>query len=53
MSENTQVLYNQKHRLISGENTITVTVDEKPAYVGVDPFVKMIDRDSGDNVIKL
>ena len=53
ISGDTTVLYNQKHKLISGENTITVTVDEKPAYVGVDPFVKMIDRDSGDNVIKL
>lgn len=53
VSGDTKVLYNQKHKLVSGENTFTVTVEEKPAYVGVDPFVKMIDRDSGDNVIQL
>ena len=53
VSGDTKVLYNQKHKLTNGENTITVTVEEKPAYVGVDPFVKMIDRDSGDNVIQL
>ena len=53
VSGDTKVLYNQKHKLTNGENTITVTVEERPAYVGVDPFVKMIDRDSGDNVIQL
>lgn len=36
---------------MNGENIIIVMVEEKFVYVGVDLFVKMIDRDSGDNVI--
>jgi len=31
-------LYRQKHRIRSGEQTITVTVSEKPVLAGVDPF---------------
>ncbi|MCP4867018.1 MAG: hypothetical protein CBB67_022550 [Alteromonadaceae bacterium TMED7] len=53
LTDDSQVLYKAKHKIISGENTITVTVAEKPLYVGVDPFVKLIDRDSGDNVKRL
>ncbi len=53
LSDDTKVIYSDKHKLTSGDNTITVTVSEKPVYVGVDPFVKLIDRDSGDNVLKL
>ena len=34
----------------SGDQKITVTVAQKPAYVGVDPYNKWIDRDSDDNV---
>lgn len=48
-----QVLYLQKHALVSGENTIVLTVKEKPNFVGVDPFVKLIDRDSKDNIYQL
>ncbi len=43
-------LYLQKHRLESGEQTITVTVDEEPARAGIDPYAKLIDRDMDDNV---
>ena len=39
-----------KHKLTSGENKITITVPEMPAYAGVDPFVKLIDRDGNDNI---
>jgi ABC-2 type transport system permease protein len=48
-----QVLYLQKHALVSGKNTIVLTVKEKPNFVGVDPFVKLIDRDSKDNIYQL
>lgn len=48
-----QVLYNAKHKVKSGETVITITVDEMPLYAGVDPFVKLIDRDSGDNIKRL
>ncbi len=53
ISGDTEVLYNQKHKLESGKNIITLTLDKKPVFAGIDPFIKLIDRDSGDNVIKL
>jgi ABC-2 type transport system permease protein len=51
-SEN-KMVYRQKHRLTSGENTITIKTKSSFSYVGIDPFVRFIDRDSGDNVRKL
>lgn len=53
INDDSQILYKAKHQIVSGENVITVTVPEKPYYAGVDPFIKLIDRDSGDNVKKL
>lgn len=47
------VQYFAKHEIKTGENTITLIVDERPSYVGVDPFVKLIDRDSADNIYRL
>jgi aminopeptidase N len=44
------VVYFEKHRITSGESTITVTVDEQPSYAGIDPYNKLIDRNSDDNV---
>ncbi|WP_022836896.1 ABC transporter permease/M1 family aminopeptidase [Salisaeta longa] len=43
-------LYLRKHRLKSGAQTITVTVDDEPARAGIDPYAKLIDRAVGDNV---
>ncbi len=51
-AENT-VQYLEKHLIRSGDNIITLTVKDKPKYVGVDPFVKLIDRDSADNMYRL
>jgi ABC-2 type transport system permease protein len=53
LSGDDQVLHFQRHRLISGENTVRITVDERPSHGGVDPYVKMINRFSDDNVIRL
>jgi len=49
-AEEQKELYLRKHDLTSGEQTITVTVDEKPAKVGVDPYVILVDRNTDDNV---
>ena len=55
----TEILYRQKHKLSDGENELTITVDKKidtelnSTYIGVDPFVRFIDRDSKDNIVKL
>ena len=47
------VIYARKHLIKTGENVLTIEVDKLPKFVGVDPFVKLIDRDSEDNLIKL
>ncbi|MBN8489595.1 MAG: hypothetical protein J0M20_17930 [Burkholderiales bacterium] len=44
------VLALQRQRLKSGSQQITLTVAQKPAYVGVDPYNKRIDRNSEDNL---
>jgi len=48
-----ETLYLQKHALVSGENKLQLVLDSKPLYVGVDPLVHLIDRDSADNIRKL
>ena len=45
-----ETLYLRKHAIENGEQTISVTVDQKPARAGVDPFVTLIDRNTDDNV---
>jgi ABC-type transport system involved in multi-copper enzyme maturation permease subunit len=47
------VIYLKKHQLTTGENSIELVLDQKPLYVGVDPFVRLIDRDGADNIRKL
>lgn len=47
------VLHLQKHRVTSGENTFEFTVDRRPAAVGIDPYHKLIDRKSDDNLKSL
>ena len=45
-----RTLYRQKHRITDGTQTISVTVDEEPARVGIDPFTLLIDRETDDNL---
>lgn len=52
-SADNKVIYTQTQRIKSGETVIEMTVDELPAYAGIDPFVRFIDRDTGNNIIKL
>ncbi len=47
------VLYLKKHPIKTGTNTITIVVKGKPKFAGVDPFIKLIDRDSADNIYRL
>ena len=42
-------LYLQKHRIRSGEQTITVTVPTRPARAGIDPNILLIDLEARDN----
>ncbi|WP_309092143.1 M1 family aminopeptidase, partial [Phenylobacterium sp.] len=47
------VAYFRLTPLKSGSQTVTVTVDRKPAFAGVDPYNKFIDRNSDDNAIRV
>lgn len=47
------VAYFRLTPLKSGSQTITVTVDRKPVFAGVDPYNKQIDRNSDDNAIRV
>lgn len=49
----TNPLYLKKYRLTAGTHTITVKVNGKPEYVGIDPFANLIDRNENDNLKNL
>jgi ABC-2 type transport system permease protein len=46
-------LYLQKHKIESEQNSFTITVDKLPAQAGIDPILKLIDRNPDDNVMKV
>lgn len=45
-------LFLEKKPLLSGKNTFLITLDQEPAAAGIDPYHKLIDKDSFDHVIK-
>jgi len=45
-------LYFKKHKITSIHNNITLIVDQEPTEVGIDPFYKLIDKNTKDNRIK-
>ncbi|HEV2146238.1 MAG TPA: ABC transporter permease [Longimicrobiaceae bacterium] len=45
-----ETLYLRKHRIRSGEQTITVTVPRKPSDAGIDPYHLLIELERFDNV---
>ena len=45
-----KVLYMQKHRVTAGKPVFEIVVDEKPLRAGIDPYNKLVDRNSNDNV---
>ena len=47
------VLIFQKERIKSGKNTFSFEVEKLPKYAGLDPYIKMIDRNSDDNMIEI
>lgn len=46
-------LYFAKHRITSGANRFEFVVDQQPAKAGIDPYRKLIDRISTDNVTEV
>jgi len=47
------VLYMEKHRVDETTMRIELIVDEQPLYAGIDPYNKLIDRDSDDNLVRV
>ena len=47
------VLYLQKHRLTGPRATFRMTVDALPVRAGIDPYNKLVDRNSKDNRMKV
>ncbi len=47
------VLSFARQDLRTGKQTVTVVVDKEPAWVGVDPYNKRIDRNSEDNLARV
>ncbi len=45
-----KVLYMKKHKIDRGEMEFEIVVDEPPVRAGIDPYNKLIDRNSNDNV---
>ena len=42
--------YLERKWLQPGENTFTIITDKKPEKAGIDPYNKLIDRNSNDNL---
>ena len=49
----TSVLSFERRTLKSGKQRVTLVVDKEPAFAGVDPYNKRIDRNSDDNLKKV
>lgn len=52
-SNDDHVLKFDKHRIVTGKNSFVFEVDQLPTHAGVDPYIKMIDRNSDDNMIAI
>jgi len=48
-----KVLFLEKRRITQHETTIEVVVDQQPSRAGIDPYNKLIDRVSDDNVVSV
>jgi hypothetical protein len=46
-------LYLQKQKIDQERSEFTLTVDRLPAQAGIDPLIKLVDRNPDDNVVKV
>ena len=44
------VLMLDKHRVKTGQMSFKFVVEQRPSHVGIDPYNKLIDRNSDDNL---
>ena len=47
------VIYLQKHQLDGGQVTLDIPVSSEPVFVGIDPYNKLVDRNSDNNILKV
>jgi ABC-type transport system involved in multi-copper enzyme maturation permease subunit len=47
------VLFLEKRSMHAGENVLEVTLDKAPKWGGIDPYNKLVDRNSDDNLRKV
>jgi hypothetical protein len=47
------VIYMSKVPVVSGSSTIEIYTDQMPTVAGIDPYSKLIDRDSNDNILTI
>jgi ABC-2 type transport system permease protein len=52
MSATESPLYAAKHRFTGEATEVSVIVKERPAYVGVDPFLRRVELERSDNLLK-
>ena len=52
-SADNEIIYRKKHLLGDGEQQLQILLDEKPQFVGIDPFIRFIDRNTSDNVLRI
>lgn len=48
-----ELLYLKRHRITSGENSVTIQVNKEPDLVGIDPNHLLIDKEPLNNFKKL
>ncbi|WP_300528287.1 M1 family aminopeptidase [Maricaulis sp.] len=53
ISGSDHVLYMDKHQVNETTMRFEFTVDEEPQYVGIDPYNKLVDRNSDDNLSRV
>ena len=46
-------LYLGKHRIDEAIKSIEISVDGEPRRAGIDPYHKLVDRDLGDNTVRV
>ena len=53
INEGENMMYLQKHSITTSDNVIKLKVRDFPKFAGIDPFVKLIDKETGDNIKSL
>jgi len=41
----------ERVRILEGVHTLTLVADRLPTVAGIDPYTKLIDRNSDDNIV--